>query len=130
MSVTITEFLKRPRIYDGKRLWEEYHSWGRAATHDKLREWALANGMVNTRSGKVSQMGPFFAMWRYALHNPEEAYPAYERWAKEYEEYLVPEGMDIDFKAFLKDIREHAKHGGVVGRQTYLEFCEKYELEP
>lgn len=131
-QITITKFTKRRKVYDGEKLWKIYHSWGRAATHRKLREWAIANGMFNpkSRSGGPSQMGPYFSMWRWALNNPEKAYPAYEKWAKEYEDELIAEGIGINFQNFLKDIQEHARSNQVVGHERYLEFCEKYELEP
>jgi hypothetical protein len=130
MANTITAVLKRKKLYDGKDLWEYYHSLGKAATHGKLREYAKTRGMYSHRKGVPSQMGPYWAMWRYALRNPEEAWPAYEKWAKEYEGELIAQGIDINFQNFLEDIREHAKSGGVVGDETYLEFCEKYQLNP
>lgn len=128
MSVmTITQAVKRKKFYRGKELWEIYHSWGRAATQSRLRDWAKSQGMYDSELGEPSQMGPFFSMWKYALKYPEAAWPHYEKWAKEYESELIAKGVEINFENFIRDIYEHAKSGGVVGEKTFEEFCEKYK---
>lgn len=130
-ELTITELVKPGRqVYDGEALWEKYHSMGRAATYDKLAEWATDQGMKRAKSKKATRMGVYFAMWRYALRNPEAAYPAYEKWAKGYEEELTIEGVEVTFKMFLKDIEKHALTPGCVGKASYVKFCKERGLTP
>lgn len=109
------------RFYDDKLLWETYMGWGRAATYARLREWCLQNGMYNPITGKVSQMGCFWAMWRYAVHNPEEAYEAYRKWQFEY-------GLFPTFEDFCKDVYAHAfeRRAMVTGKKNKAVFYAKY----
>lgn len=112
--------------YNGKELWETYMSWGAAASHRKLRLWFEEKGV------KASQMGAFWAMWRYALGNPEEAFPAYKKWwfetASNQSDGVVVDS-NVDFQKFLEDIRNHAYGKScIVGRRTYRTFCKKYSL--
>lgn len=124
MGITNTN---RVRKYDGKELWEMYMSWGAASSHRKLRGWLL-----DERGIKSSQMGPFWCMWRYALKNPEEAFPAYKKWhfdtASNRSDGVVIDG-NITFEKFLEDVRNHAKgKKTVVGTSVYKSFCQKYNL--
>lgn len=95
--------LKRKGLYyyDGKKIWQKYMSLGRAATYDKIRRWCLEEGMVNQETGIVSKWGPKFAMWRYAIRNPEEAYEAYKLRFMEYGEFPT-------FREFCQDVADHA----------------------
>jgi ABC-type nitrate/sulfonate/bicarbonate transport system substrate-binding protein len=86
--------------------------------------------MYNFRNGKASPMGPYWAAWRYALRNPKEAYPAWEKWAKEYLSELAEQGIEINFEKFLEEIKEHARRGAVVGENAYKKFCAEWQLEP
>lgn len=129
-GMTITDLVKPGRqVYDGKTLWEKYCDMGRAATYDKLARWATSIGMKKPSSERATRMGVFFSMWRYALRNPEKAYPAYEKWAKAYESELIAEGVEVTFEMLLKDIKKHAKTPGCVGKASYIKFCERYGLE-
>lgn len=129
-ELTITEILKPGRqVYNGKSLWRKYCSMGRAATYDKLAKWATSQDMKRSKSKSATRMGVYFAMWRYALRNPEAAYPDYEKWATQYQEELTIEGVSVTFEMFLKDIKKHAKTPGCVGKASYIKFCEKYDLE-
>lgn len=124
----LTNILRDKTVYDGKRLWETYMEWGRGSSHKRLREWARENNMVNPWTGKVSQMGAFWAMWRYAVHNPEEAYESYKKHTEEFPE-LIAMGISVNFEFFLKDVQKHARNEAVVSRKTYREFCKKHNLE-
>lgn len=129
MSVlTITRTIKKPEVYRGKELWEAYHGWGRAATHSRLNQYALEQGMFSPEKGEPSFTGPFMSMWRYAFRYPEEAYPAYEKWAKEYIEELREKGVEISFTNFLIDIREHAKTYRLFRENRIRAWCKKWNL--
>lgn len=118
------------QVYDGKKLWEVYMSWGAASTHSKLREWAVSQGMVNPLTGKVSQMGAFYSMWRWAVRNPKEAYPHWQKWISEYMGALVTTGFLPTYENFLRDLKKHAKNPSVVSRPQYHKFCEENNLTP
>lgn len=112
-------------VYDDKRCFERYMKWGAAATHDKLRQWCISVGMVNSNTGKVSQMGAYWAMWRYAMNNAEEAYPLYKDWWFEND----PQKRTPTFLKFLTDIQNHAyDNKSVASQYKYEDFCEKWEL--
>lgn len=108
-------------FYDGKRIWEYYMSLGRAATYKRVRQWCADVGMVNPQNGKVSMMGPRFAMWRYAIRNPDEAFVAYQEWQREYGNYPT-------FNEFCQDCVNHAytKKTCIVSPREKQEFVEKY----
>lgn len=111
-------------MYDGERLWKQYMSWGAAATHKKLRGWVESVGMCNPEIGRPSQMGPFFAMWRWAIRNPEEAYPHYKSWWFETD----PLHCEPSYEDFLKDLRKHAINASMLSVPAYRKFCEKHGL--
>lgn len=117
-------------IYDGKKLYEIFMTGGRGSTYEKLREWCRANGMYSPEKGEPSRMGPYWAMWRYAFHNHEEAYPLYERWAKEYIAYEGVEGYEPTKETFLKELEYRARRREVAKPKEYEEFCEKHGFEP
>lgn len=110
--------------YDGKAIWEKYMSMGKAATYKKILFWCNETGMVNPATGKASFMGPRFAMWRYAIRNPEEAYKPYFEWQREY-------GNFPTFKEFCEDLSDHAytKKTAIVSPKEKEEFIEKYLSE-
>jgi hypothetical protein len=124
---TITQMIKRPIVYDEERLWKTYHGWGKASSHPRLRAWAEENGMVNPNSGKVSQMGPWFAMWRYAFQNPKEAYPAWEEWMKENMAAIADKHVLINFDTFLKEIRKVARN--MYSEKKVRAWCEKWKVK-
>jgi hypothetical protein len=129
MEQTITSKLTRPRVYTRSReqeLWEVYHSWGRAATGDKLVAYAREKGWFNPRKGEPSRMGPRWAMWRYAFRNPKEAYPHFEKWANEYRVELIENDINISFESFLKEVKEHVKKGNMFREGTIRKWCEKW----
>lgn len=112
-------------VYDDKRCFETYMSWGAAATHSKLRAWCKQVGMVGTQTGRASQMGAYWAMWRYALENPEEGYELYREWWYEND----PSKRMPTLKGFLVDIQNHAwNNKSVASVSKYEAFCEKYDL--
>lgn len=112
-------------VYDGKKLWERYTSWGAAATHKKLNGWATDQGMVTLGKSRSSGMGPFYAMWRYAFHNIEECYPQYRDWWFETDpEHRVPTMED-----FIKDVARHARNASVVSPTRFRRFCAKYNID-
>lgn len=112
-------------VYDDKRLFERYMKWGAAATHEKLRQWCLEHGMFNPSLGRPSHMGAYWAVWRYALENPEEGYPLYREWWYESD----PRKRIPTFKHFLINIQTHAYNkNSICGHQKYLQFCERWEL--
>jgi hypothetical protein len=110
-----------------KELWEYFHSLGRAATGDKLVAYAKEKGWFNPRKGEPSRMGPRWAMWRYAFRHPKEAYPTFEKWAKEeYSTEIVENDVEINFENFLVEVKEHVKRGRVFRDGTIRKWCEKW----
>lgn len=109
------------RYFDDRLLWKTYMGWGRAATYSRLRAWCIQNGMVNPETGKVSQMGVYWAIWRFAVRNPEEAYEDYKLWQMEF-------GNFPTFQEFCIDLYLHAyaKKAIVIGKKKKKEFIEKY----
>lgn len=124
---TITQMIKRPIVYDEKLLWETYHGWGKASSHPRLREWAKESGMSNPNTGEVSQMGPWFAMWRYAFNNPKEAYPAWEAWIKDNFDAIADKNIAINFDTFLKEIKKEARH--IYSKKRIQAWCEKWKVK-
>ena len=87
-------------FYDGKALFEIYHSWGSAASLNRAVEWAEANGMVNPENGKASKVGVRQSMWKWAINNPEESY---EIWKKYYFE-RYPFKAVPSIQEYVKDV--------------------------
>jgi hypothetical protein len=127
---------QRIKLYDGKELWEVYHGWGRASSYTRLEEWHKAE------KGFGSRMGMFWAMWRYASHNPQEAYEFYKAHNFEYMSQGLVRARDgrawkspieakgvATFADFLEDCRNHARSRKVMGKKNYLEFCRKWGLQ-
>lgn len=134
-TVTFGQAIRRGGFYDGEKLFKKYCSMGAAATYEKLFEFAKGQGMFDPDTGKPSNMGMHFAMWRWALRNPEEAWKYYEPYIREFEHILIPKGIKIDFNSFLLEIRDKTgpkgqTRKGAVGRRTYVAFCRKYNLTP
>lgn len=119
-------------IYDDKLCFETYMKWGAAATHRKLREWCKQVGMVNYMTGRPSQMGAFWALWRYAMQNPEEGFPLYKEWWYHTTLPMSEFGRvnpHATFEDFLGDIQNHAYNNKSIASQSkYEAFCEKYGL--
>lgn len=119
--------MKKPKnsVYDGKALWEYYMGMGVEASHRKLIEWATKQGMVSPDKTTASRMGPFWAMWRYALRHPEEAFPAYKQWMFETDKFH----RSPLFEEFLMDVAHHARKGkSIVSEGTLRAFREKYRV--
>lgn len=132
MALTKTLGGKR-RQYDGRKLWEVYHSMGRAASYAKLNTWARNNGMANPETGDVKGMGPNWAMWAYAMDNPEKAFPAYKAWALEHQTELLSFGIEPSeenlWRKFLEDVKDHNSKGKpTYSKKRFNRFCEKYNL--
>lgn len=123
----------KKKRYNGKKLWEYYHSMGRAASYDKLNKWAKDNGMANPETGEVSQMGANWAMWSYAMDFPEEAFPHYKAWALEHQTELLSSGIDLTeenlWRKFLEDVKDHNSEGKpTYSKKRFNKFCERYDL--
>jgi hypothetical protein len=127
--MALTKLRNTNKIYPDKELWEKYMSWGKAASHLKLRRWLIENGF----SIKEYGMGAFWAMWRYAIRNPEEAFPLYKKWYFETASDVKPNPDVIDpvvtFQDFLEDCRLHARQRSCVSRGEYIRFCNKHGLQ-
>lgn len=116
--------MARLKFYDGKKLFQVYCAWGSAANVNKLNEWAKEN-MPNPETGKVSQVGPYYAMWAWAFKNPKEAYPVW----KEYMFRRFP-GKELqtfdDFIEFLN--RRVGNNNNIAGKQERERFRLRYGL--
>lgn len=115
--------MAKKTVYDGEFLFRTWCGWGAAASNPMLMEFCRTN--YNTSS----QMGPTYAMWKWAFNNPEQAYPLYkEFWFDKY-----PDRPPLEFKDFLQLIvKEHGKNQSVVGaksKRNLERFCAKYGLE-
>jgi hypothetical protein len=113
----------RIRKYNDQECWEHFMvEMGGGASHGKLRAW-----LREIKRVKVSQMGPYWAMWRWAARNPELTYPQYKKWYFETAS-IVGEDGNASFEDFLQDIKK-ASMIGALGRAEYRQFCEKYSLQ-
>lgn len=118
------------KVYDGKELFEKYHSWGAAASSKRLREWAREN-MPNRKTGNSSQMGVFYSMWRWAFQHPEEAFESWKEWyfySFPEDELNKPEHRDELFQNFLITLRDRAMNPNVSRRRDLERFCAKYGI--
>lgn len=130
-ELTITDVTKQGRdVYDGEKLFRVYHEWGRAAGYSRLEKWANEHGMYHPGRGKASKMGAYFAMWRWALRNPQKAWEIFEPWAREYENELTAAGVEINYQEFMKVIERHLRAKGSIGFDKYLEFCREHGIKP
>lgn len=126
----LTKLLNPNRVvYDGEKLFRYYCSLGRASSNKKLKEWAKTVGMVNPETGTASHTGPLYSMWRWAIRNPEQAFPVYKEWANAYESELVANGIEVNWNLFLRELANHAENKSIVSEKERKEFCKKYGLE-
>lgn len=100
---------------------------GRAASNPKLLAWCQENGMFDPKLGRPSNMGPTWAMWRYAVANPKEAWPSYKGWAMEHMDELVANGINLSFGLFLQDLKRHAQNPAILGKTSYDKWCREWE---
>lgn len=109
------------KIYDGKVLFKVWCEWGMAATNDRMMEFS------KTHFGAWSQMGPYYAMWRYAFENPEEAFVFWKDfWFNTYPDREQP----AKFENFLLEIKKRAEKNPSIASPKRMErFCAKYNLE-
>jgi hypothetical protein len=110
--------------YNDQECWEHFMVvMCGGASHGKLRSW-----LWETRKMKVSQMGAFWSMWRWAIRHPEQTFPQYKKWYFETASGLE-DGIDpnVSFEDYLIDLKKHARIGAV-GRAEYRQFCETYNL--
>lgn len=115
-------YIKNSSFYDGKKLWDEYMSMGKAASYNMLAKKCVEWGMVNKQNGKATHMGVKFAMWRYAARNPETAYETFKGFKIQFGEYM-------NFDEFCWMIYEHCASpnvGLVIGLKEKKRFYEKY----
>lgn len=119
----------RRKKYPEKEIWEKFMSMGAAASNPKIRNWLMLEKGI-----KPSQMGHIWAMWRYAVKNPEKAYPLYKVWHFEYASSIsgVETVVDpnVNFEGFLKDCQYRIKQSGdsIMSKSAYKRFCQKYNL--
>lgn len=135
--------------YNEQECWDKYMSWGAAASVPRLLAWH------KSENGFGSRMGAVFAMWRWAIKNPEICYPQYQEWlnkntpnAGEGEEFLKQypnykkkwivenfgrDGVykEITFNEFLDVLKNRVigYEGSVLGKKAYKRFCDKYQLK-
>lgn len=129
--------------YNEKECWDKYMSLGAAASTQRMLNWHRLENGFGTR------MGPVFAMWRWAVKNPEECYPQYKEWLKQNapggdikdypnykrkwfaENYNNGEYKEITFEEFLGVLRDRTKGYvcSVLGKKAYRRFCAKWNLE-
>lgn len=139
MEQTIIQRLKRPIIYtpkEEKELWVKYHSWGKAASTEKLLEFAYSRGWFSPEKGKPSRMAPYVAMWRWAFKNPKEAYPHWELWAKDQMDSFIKLGIEISPATFIHEIERHVSGSSIrsssrvaTWKQEWLEKLPEWEKE-
>ena len=112
--------MAKKRLYDGKLLFETYCNWGAAASNPRLIEFARQT------YGRASQMGPYYAMWKYAFDNPKVAY---ELW-KEYSFNRFPEEPIPTWEQFLLELRDRAVKNPTIGgtRKNVERFCAEHNL--
>lgn len=113
--------MAKKRVYDGKLLWETWCNWGAAASNPRLMEFS------KQQFGRSSQMGPYYAKWKYAFDNPEKAY---ELW-KEYSFNANPEEPVPTWEEFLLQLQKLGTRNPTIGgsRSNVERFCAKYGLE-
>ena len=126
--MALTQTGRGAKLYDEKACWDKAMEWGAAFTYRKLKKWH------RDYYGFGSQMGPCWAMWRYAINNAEECFPQYKQWYFQTYENSLRHKEDIksevNFKDFLEDCKAHAKgKNTILSRSAYKKFCEKYGLE-
>ena len=120
--------------YNDQECWEQFMSWGAAATFKKLKEWHIE------KHGFGSQMGPRWAMWRWAAENPELCYPQYKKWYFEtaMNTNWFNDDPNIPFggkDSFLEGIKTVVKGTGakrsnnILSHRAYKQFCAKWNLE-
>jgi hypothetical protein len=98
----------KERIYDGEDLFKVWCEWGQASNHDRLIEFA------REKYGQASQMGPYYAMWRWAFENPEKAFVYWKEWW-----FLNnPDKDPAVFEEFLIVIRDKAKSNASVASRV------------
>jgi hypothetical protein len=107
--------------YDGKLLFKTWCEWGRASSNDRLIAFSKAN------FGVGSQMGAYYAMWRYAFDNPEEAFEYWrDFWFNTYPDREQP----AKFENFLLEVKKRAEKNPSVASTKRLErWCAKYNLQ-
>lgn len=106
-------------IYDGKELFETYCGWGAASSTTRLVLYA------KEKYGQTSQMGPYYAMWKWAFQNPKEAYPLWKEYC--FERY--PEKEQPTFEDFVKDLASRGRNQNIGGNTANLQkFCARYGI--
>ncbi len=108
-------------MYDSKDLFETYCGWGAAASLKKLQAYA------KDKYGQSTKMGAWYAMWKYPLENPEEAYQIY----KEYYFHRFPEQHQITEREFYEKTLHFAVKYYNIGGSVYniRDFALKTGLE-
>jgi len=105
--------------YDEKACWEQYMVvWRGAATYRKLRDWH------RDEYGFGSQMGAYWAAWRWACKNPEACYPQYKNWFDD------KFSQDVTFNDFVKLCKTRVENSGhsILGKRKYGAFCRQWDL--
>lgn len=114
--------LKETGFYDGEKLFQTYMSWGKAASHRRLREWCREVGMVNPATGEASHMGAYWAMWRWAFYNLHEAFPYYQDAMNQYGKFPTLED-------FAREIYNRSKsRPEIVSKKKALAFAVEHSI--
>lgn len=106
------------KIYDGEELFKAWVGWGRAATYKMLNEY------TETKYGRSSQMGSYYAMWKWAWLNPEKSFPLWNTYRQHIGE------KELTWEEYLAFVLEKAVQNGNVsgGESNITRFCVKYGL--
>lgn len=110
------------KVYNGRDLFIAYCKWGKAAGNERLKEYAFRT------SGRKSQMGPTYAMWRWAFENPEEAWPYYRDYFFEVSPEL-PQPTKQDFYKLLLEKAEKNESNAPGGKRGLQRFAALHGLE-
>ena len=124
---------KKIKKYDEKECWDKFMEMGAGATIRKLNNWHTE------KYGFASQMGPYWAMWRYACKNVDQAFGQYKVWwfetASAVQNVKNVPSFIVTKEDFLKDCRNHIIGSGnirrdsVLSQRAYRKFCQENGLE-
>lgn len=111
--------MTRDSIYDGKVLFEWWCKAGKAATNPKLMEYA------KEKFGTTSQMGPAYAMWKWAFWHPQESYKLWTNWYFENH----PELPTPPYEDYLLILKERGGNKQIVRPHQFRRWCAMNGLE-
>lgn len=80
----------KEKYLDGEVLFRKYYEMGDARTIQRLRKFAVSQGMSSSTGKEPTPMGVWKAMWRWASlkENCQSAFEIYRTWtSKEFDEW-------------------------------------------